>query len=34
MGIRDILQAAGDTQPTLYHHFAYKASFFPPFSAS
>lgn len=25
-GIRDILQAAGVTQPTLYHHFADKAS--------
>jgi AcrR family transcriptional regulator len=25
-GIRDILQAAGVTQPTLYHHFANKAS--------
>jgi TetR/AcrR family transcriptional regulator len=25
-GIRDILQAAGVTQPTLYHHFAGKAS--------
>jgi len=27
-GIRDILQAAGVTQPTLYHHFADKASLF------
>jgi len=25
-GIRDILQAAGVTQPTLYHHFSDKAS--------
>ena len=25
-GVRDILQAAGVTQPTLYHHFADKAS--------
>ncbi len=25
-GIRDILQTAGVTQPTLYHHFADKAS--------
>lgn len=25
-GIRDILQAAGVTQPTLYHHFASKAA--------
>ena len=25
-GIREILQAAGVTQPTLYHHFADKAS--------
>ncbi len=25
-GIRDILQAAGVTQPTLYHHFADKAA--------
>lgn len=27
-GIRDILQAAGVTQPTLYHHFDDKASLF------
>ena len=27
-GIREILQAAGATQPTLYHHFADKASLF------
>ena len=27
-GIRDILHAAGVTQPTLYHHFADKASLF------
>ncbi len=25
-GIRDILKAAGVTQPTLYHHFADKAA--------